>query len=60
MDKKIKEQVLFIRDSGAVNMFDVAAVCKEASLHEFDELIFFLEHQRARYYNFILTGEMNC
>lgn len=60
MDKKIKEQVLFIRDSGAVNMFDVAAVCKEASLHGFDELIFFLEHQRAKYYNFILKGEMNC
>ncbi len=57
MDKKIKEQILAIRDTGLTNMFDVVAVQRIASDMGFYELVVYLEENRKEYARFILTGE---
>lgn len=53
---KLFEQILAIRDSGKVNMFDVPGVQQEANEREFYELVVFLEGHRKEYAEFILTG----
>lgn len=53
---KLFEQILAIRDSGKVNMFDVHSVQQEANEREFYELVVFLEEHRKEYAEFILTG----
>ncbi|MGI6633799.1 MAG: DUF5049 domain-containing protein [Christensenellales bacterium] len=57
MDKKIKEQILAIRDTGLTNMFDVATVQRIAYDMGFHELVVYLEESRKEYTHFILTGE---
>ena len=57
MNKKIKEQILAIRDTGLTNMFDVVAVQRIANNMGFYELVLFLEENRKEYAHFILTGE---
>ena len=57
MDKKIKEQILAIRDTGLTNMFDVATVQRIAYDMGFHELVVYLEENRKEYVHFILTGE---
>ncbi|KEF39677.1 hypothetical protein M670_00698 [Schinkia azotoformans MEV2011] len=57
MDKKIKEQILAIRDTGLTNMFDVATVQRIAYDMDFHELVVYLEENRKEYAHFILTGE---
>ena len=57
MDKKIKEQILAIRDTGLTNMFDVATVQRIAYDMGFHELVVYLEDKRKEYVHFILTGE---
>jgi len=57
MDKKIKEQILAIRDTGLTNMFDVATVQRIANDMGFHELVVYLEENRMEYAHFILTGE---
>ena len=57
MDKKIKEQILAIRDTGLTNMFDVATVQRIAYDMGFHELVVYLEENRKEYARFILTGE---
>ena len=57
MDKKIKEQILAIRDTGLTNMFDVATVQRIAYDMDFHELVAYLEENRKEYARFILTGE---
>lgn len=57
MDKKIKEQILAIRDTGETNMFDVPKVQKIALREGFDELLAFLTYNNDAYAHFILTGE---
>ncbi len=57
MDKKIKEQILAIRDTGLTNMFDVATVQRIAYDMGFHELVVYLEENRKEYTHFILTGE---
>jgi hypothetical protein len=57
MDKKIKEQILAIRDTGLTNMFDVATVKRIAYDMGFHELVVHLEENRKEYARFILTGE---
>jgi hypothetical protein len=57
MNKKIKEQILAIRDTGLTNMFDVVAVQRIANDMGFYELVLFLEENRKEYAHFILTGE---
>ena len=57
MDKKIKEQILAIRDTGLTNMFDVATVQRIAYDMGFLKLVVYLEENRKEYAHFILTGE---
>lgn len=57
MDKKTKEQILAIRDTGLTNMFDVATVQRIAYDMGFHELVVYLEENRKEYVHFILTGE---
>ena len=54
MDKKIKEQILYIRSTGLTNMFDVPMVQRLANEYGFYELVVFLEDNRADYVHFIL------
>ena len=48
MDKKIKEQILYIRSTGLTNMFDVPMVQRLANEYGF---------YRADYVHFILYGD---
>ena len=57
MDKKIKEQIFAIRDTGLTNMFDVAMVQRIAYDKGFYELVVYLEENCKKYANFIMTGE---
>ena len=57
MSEKIFSQIMHIRDSGQVNMFDIPSVQRMAFKMEFYELICFIERDRAAYVRFILTGE---
>ena len=57
MNEKIVSQIMDIRDSGRVNMFDIPSVQRMAFKMEFYELICFIEENRAAYVRFILTGE---
>ena len=57
MNEKVVSQIIDIRDSGRVNMFDIPAVQRMAFKMEFYELICFIERDRAAYIRFILTGE---
>ena len=57
MDKKVKEQILAIRDTGLTNMFDVNTVQHLAYERDFYELVLYLEDHRKEYVNFILPGE---
>lgn len=59
MDKKIKEQILAIRDTGETNMFDVRKVQEIALREGYDELLAYLSDSIGDYARFILTGEEN-
>lgn len=54
--KKVIEQILSIRDSGATNMFDAPTVQRLADELEYYELVGFITTHRPEYFNFILTG----
>lgn len=57
MKEKIKEQILAIRDSGVTNMFDLNRVQYEANQLEIYELVIFIEDEKEKYIQFIMTGE---
>ena len=57
MNGKVVSQIMDIRDSGRVNMFDVPGVQRMAFKMGFYELVCFIEEDRAAYVRFILTGE---
>ena len=57
MNEKVVSQIIDIRDSGRVNMFDIPSVQRMAFKMEFYELICLIEEDRATYVRFILTGE---
>ena len=57
MNEKVVSQLMDIRDSGQVNMFDVPAVQRIAFEKGFYELVCYIEEDRAAYVRFILTGE---
>lgn len=59
MDKKVKEQILAIRDTGETNMFDVRKVQEIALREGFNELLDYLSDNTGAYSRFILTGEEN-
>lgn len=57
MDSKIKEQILWVRETGLTNMFDTSMVQRIAHDMEFFELVVYLEDHRDEYVHFILYGE---
>ena len=57
MNETIFTQIMDIRDSGRVNMFDIPSVQRMAFEMGFYELVCFIEEDRAAYVRFILTGE---
>jgi hypothetical protein len=57
MNRKVKEQILAIRDTGETNMFDIPIVTKIALREGYMELLDFLEGDKGDYVHFILTGE---
>ena len=57
MDDVLKEQILTVRDTGLVNMFDIKGVRQVAEEYEFDELLDYLDEDTAGYAGFILHGE---
>ena len=57
MTEKIKSQILAIRDSGETNMLDVNAVQYIANREGYYELVVYIEENRRKYFNFIMTGE---
>ena len=59
MTKKIKKQILKVRDTGLTNMFDIRNVQRIANDMKLYELVVFVEEHRREYVHFILTGEVN-
>ena len=57
LTEKIKDQIFVVRDSGAANMCDMAAVQRAAFDRDFYELVLFIEEHRDEYWDFILTGK---
>lgn len=57
MTKKIKEQIMAIRDSGETNMLDTRTVQRIANRENYFELVIYLEENSREYWNFIMTGE---
>ena len=57
MNETVFSQIMDIRDSGRVNMFDIPSVQRMAFEMGFYELVCFIEDDRAAYVRFILTGE---
>ena len=57
MTKKIKEQIMAIRDSGETNMLDTRTIQWIANRENYFELVIYLEENSREYWNFIMTGE---
>ena len=56
---RIRQQILQIRNTGEVNMFDIENVKRLAYYYNCHELINYLNTDRAGYVNLILTGKFN-
>ena len=56
ISSKVKEQILAVRDTGLVNMFDVEGVQRVAFDNDYYELVCFIEENKKDYVNFILYG----
>ena len=50
LTEKIKEQIFAVRDSGAANMCEMAAVQRAAFDRGFYELVLFIEENREEYW----------
>ena len=57
MDDILRDQILTVRDTGMVNMFDIKGVRQVAEAFEFNELLDYLDEDTAGYVGFILHGE---
>ena len=58
MTERIKDQILFIRETGITNMFDLGMVKVLAKEFDMPELVEFIENNSKAYTHFILTGEV--
>ena len=56
MNDTIFYQILKVRDTGLVNMFDYIGVQRVAFENEFYELVNYIEEDKRAYINFILHG----
>ena len=57
MDEVLKGQILEVRDTGLVNMFDVRGVREVAEALDLDELVEYIDEGAEGYASFILYGE---
>ena len=57
MDEVIREQILTVRDTGLVNMFDVRGVRDLAKALDLTELVEYLDSGAGGYASFILYGK---
>ncbi len=57
MTEEIKKQILAVRDTGLVNMFDVKGVQRIAFDNDYYELVCYLEEHPKEYAHFIMTGK---
>ena len=57
MSTKVKEQILYIRDTGLTNMFDLKRVREIAMELDMQELVEFLDEHQKEYGRFILYGD---
>ena len=53
---KLREQILQVRDTGLVNMFDIKGVRQIAEAMELTELVSYLDEDRKGFAEFILYG----
>lgn len=58
MTKTVFTQLLRIRSCGKVNMCDINAVQRIAFDSGLFDLVLYIEEDKARYFHFILTGEL--
>lgn len=54
--ERLKNQILFVRDTGLTNMFDAGVVQKIANDNCLYELVIFIEEHKKEYGKFLLTG----
>lgn len=57
MTKRIREQILTVRDTGETNMFDLRQVQIIASRLNLYDLVIYIQDYPKEYANFIMTGE---
>jgi hypothetical protein len=57
MDKKVKEQIIAIRDTGLTNMFDTNMVQRIAFDNGYYDLVMFIEEHKKEYTEFIFYGD---
>ena len=59
MTKRIRDQILKVRDSGETNMLDTNGVMFVANSMNLFDLVVYLDDRdnRKEYWNFIMTGE---
>ena len=56
--RRVREQLLAVRDTGGANMFDIHAVQVIANRMGFSELVAFIDQCPTAYCNAIFTGEL--
>lgn len=57
MTNKVKEQIMAVRKSGKINMFDIHGVQYAANEIEFYDMVVYLEEKKEEYLGFTFTGE---
>ena len=57
MNKKVRDQIMKVRDTALINMLDFAGVQNVANELGFYELVTYIAEHPEEYGNFILTGE---
>ena len=57
MTKRVKDQIMKVRNTTLTNMFDIKTVQVIANEMGFYELVVYLEEHPSEYVKFILTGE---
>lgn len=57
MTDTIKKQILSIKNSENVNMFDINMVLLIAEREEFSDLISFIENNQTEYIQFVMSNE---
>ncbi len=58
MNEAIRKQILAVKETGEVNLFDRYGVQALANEMNFYDLVVFIEEEPKAYQHFILTGEV--